>query len=63
MISAQEQAMLQNIRTKADDLSRLINEAMQAGFTINFNINGVVGSCDRFDVYKMVPVDMKAAAN
>jgi Tfp pilus assembly protein PilV len=62
-VTAEEQAMLQNIRVKADELAQLVNHAMQAGYTINFNINSIIGACDRFDVYKMTPIDMKAAAN
>jgi Tfp pilus assembly protein PilV len=63
IVTAEEQAMLQNIRVKADELAKLVNEAAQAGYTINYSVNGATGHCDRFDVYKMMPIDMKAAAN
>jgi len=62
-VTSQEQAMLQNIRTRADELARLVLEAAQQGFTINYSLNGAIGACDRFDVYRMEPVDIKAAAN
>ena len=58
-----EMAMLQNIRTKADELAHLIQEANTAGFTITFNINATVGACDVFQVFKMTPVDLKMGAN
>ena len=62
-VTAAEQQMLQTIRTKADELARLVNEAAQAGFTINYQINGAIGACDVFNVFRMVPVDLKGAAN
>lgn len=62
-LTAQEQQMLHHIRERVDELARLIQQANEAGFTVNFNLNTVLGCADRFDVYKMMPVDMKAGAN
>jgi hypothetical protein len=62
-LSTTEMQMLHDIRAKADDLARLIQEAGAAGFTIQFNINGQIGACDLFNVFRMVPVDLKMGAN
>ena len=62
-LTSAETQMLQNIRARADELARLIHEANQAGFTINFNMNGAIGSCDLFDVFRMVKIDMRSGAN
>lgn len=62
-ITIDERAMLNAIRVLADELARRVCEAAQAGFTINYQINGAIGACDRFDVFKMVPVDMRSGAN
>jgi len=62
-ITSAEMHLLQNVRAKADELARLIQDANAAGLTIVFNINPPMGACDRFDVFKMVPVDMKLSAH
>jgi hypothetical protein len=62
-ITSSEQQLLQNVRAKADELAKLLQEANASGFNVTFNINGAIGACDRFDVFKMVPVDMKMEAN
>ena len=62
-VTAAEMQMLQDIRAKADDLARAIHEANTAGFTINFNINPTLSTCDRFNVFKMQPIDLRSAAN
>lgn len=62
-LSSQEQQLLHATRAKADELARLVQQAAEAGFTVQFNINAVNGSCDIFNVFKMVPVDMRAGAN
>ena len=58
-----ETQMLQNIRARADELARLIQEANQAGFTVTFNMSSATGSCDVFDVFRLVKIDMRSAAN
>ena len=62
-LTSAETQMLQTIRTRADELARLVSEANAAGFTISFNINGATGSCDVFDVFRMVKIDMRSGAN
>jgi hypothetical protein len=62
-ITSQEMAMLQNIRAKADELSRLWQEANAAGFNLTININPMLGACDNFQVHKMVPIDLRSASN
>jgi hypothetical protein len=58
-----EIAMLQNIRAKADELARLVQEVNAAGFNIAMNMNFAAGACDQFDVHKMVKVDLRGSAN
>ena len=62
-LSDQDRMLLHRIRVQADELARSIKDAGEAGFTIQFNINGAIGACDVFNVFKMVPVDMRAGAN
>jgi hypothetical protein len=62
-LTESERTMLNQIRTMADELARRVKEAAEAGFTINYQINGAIGACDRFDIYKMTPVDMRGGAN
>ena len=58
-----EQQMLRNIHVKADELCLLVQEANNAGFNVTFNLNPILGACDRFDVHKMVAIDLKGGAN
>lgn len=62
-ITSFEMQMLQTLRAKADELARLMQEANTAGFNINFNLNAALGACDKFDVCRLVPVDLKMGAN
>ena len=62
-LTSQETQMLQAIRAKADELARLVHEANAAGFQINFNMNTQIGACDQFNVFKMVAIDLRSAAN
>lgn len=62
-ITPEDAQMLNQIRVIADDLARRVQEAGQRGFTINYCINGITGSVDRFDVYRMVPVDLRGSAH
>jgi hypothetical protein len=62
-ISDKDRELLNFIRARADELAALVQEAGRQGFTINYQINGAIGACDRFDVFKMVPVDMRSGAN
>ena len=62
-VTQAEQGMLRTLHAKADELCRLWQEALTAGFSINMNLNPHIGACDRFDVHKMVPVDLRSAAN
>jgi hypothetical protein len=62
-ITSDEMAMLQSIRHKTDELARLLQDANAKGFTITFNINPALGACDQFQVFKMMPVDLRSAAN
>ena len=62
-LTTMEMQTLHGIRAKVDELAHLIQEANAAGFQINFNINPMIGSCDRFDVFKMMPIDLKMGAN
>lgn len=62
-VSTTEREMLHAIHVKADELARLLQEANAQGFHVNFNINAMLGACDRFDVVKMVPIDLKGGAN
>lgn len=61
--SPADQQLLQTIRAKADELARLIQQAGESGLTVQFNINGQIGACDVFNVFKMVPVDLRSGAN
>lgn len=62
-ITTTEQQMLRDIHAKADELCRMIGEANNLGFNVTFNLNPLVGACDRFDVHKMVAIDLKGGAN
>ena len=62
-LTTTEMQTLHNIRAKVDELAHLIQEANAAGFHINFNINPMIGACDRFDVFKMQLVDLRMGAN
>ena len=62
-LSSMDQQLLFAIRERADDLARLLQKASESGFTVQFNINGQIGACDVFNVFKLVPVDLRSAAN
>lgn len=62
-VTTSEMAMLQNIRAKADELSHLLHDASLAGFNVILNLNGATGTVDVFNVFKMMPIDLKAGAN
>jgi len=54
---------VRGVGERADDLARLLQKASESGFTVRFNINGQLGACDVFNVFKLVPVDLRSAAN
>ncbi len=62
-VTSEEMAMLQNVRAKADELSKLWQDAMAAGFQLTININPLLGACDNFRVHKMVPIDLRSSSN
>lgn len=62
-ISSTDLQFLQDIRTKADDLARLLKEAAERGYQVNLGLNGTIGACDVFQVHQMVPVDLRGSAN
>jgi hypothetical protein len=61
--TSDELAMIHKIRSAADDLSRMLKEAHMQGFSIQVSLNAMTGTCDQFHVFKMIPVDLKGAAN
>jgi hypothetical protein len=62
-ITPSERELLHAIHVKADELARMLQEANGMGFHVNFNMNPLLGTCDRFDVVKMVSIDLKGGAN
>ena len=62
-ITSSEMQMLQTLRAKADEVARLLQEAIAAGFSVQLNMNGQIGACDVFEVHKMMKVDLRGSAN
>lgn len=58
-----ERKLLIDIQTTTAQLARKVHEASEKGFQINFNINGQLGTVDKFEVTRAVPVDFTAGTN
>ena len=62
-ISTADRELLAAIRVKADELARMCKDACDRGYQVQFNLNGVIGACDVFNVHRLTPVDMRSSAN
>lgn len=62
-VTASDMQLLQGIRAKADELAKLVQQANAGGFNVTFNMNSATGTCDVFDVFKMVKVDLRSVSN
>lgn len=58
-LSTEEKLMLQEIRTKTNELAVLMHKAFEAyKFSFTFNIDPSRGIVDKFEVLRTAPVDL-----
>ena len=62
-LTPDERKLLTDIQTTTAQLAKLVHAAFEKGFHINFNINGQLGTVDKFEVTRAVPVDFTAGTN
>jgi hypothetical protein len=62
-LNTKERELLLRIRQGCNDLAVMLHAAIDMGFDISFNVNGMKGEVENFVVNRKVPVDLGKELN
>lgn len=62
-LTPDERNLLTKIQITTNELAKMLLVANTRGFNVTFNINGQLGTVDKFEVTRAVPVDFTAGTN